>query len=158
MIQKERVKYVTYCGLYCRLCGLRNRIPRQARFLRESMQKEGYESWGKNIPGFHEFWKFMENLCDPEKACPGCRRNGGPPFCSIRKCARKRKIDLCVFCKQYPCKRIFSIEEGYPLLLSDGKRIKEIGINNWIHEQEERVKTGFAYMDIRTYPFTVPEK
>jgi len=45
---------------------------------------------------------------------------------------------------------------GYPTLIADGKRIKKIGIDAWIEEQEERVKTGFAYADIRCYPYEVP--
>jgi hypothetical protein len=28
----------------------------------------------------------------------------------------------------------------------------------WIQEQEERRKTGFAYVDIRTNPYNVPDK
>jgi hypothetical protein len=33
--------------------------------------------------------------------------------------------------------------------------MKEIGIDAWVKEQEERTKTGFAYSDIRCYPYTV---
>ena len=47
---------------------------------------------------------------------------------------------------------------GYPTLIADGKRIKKIGIDAWIEEQEERVKTGFAYADIRCYPHEVPDE
>ena len=150
------LKLVTYCGLYCDLCAQRGRIPHQANVLRESMVKEGYEFWGKEVPGFNKFWKFLNNLCDPEKACPGCRQGGGPPFCSIRKCARERKVDICIFCEDYPCNRILAIAKGYPTLIADGKRMQEIGIKAWIQEQKERVKTGFAYADIRCHPYEVP--
>lgn len=148
----------TYCGLYCGLCAKRGRIPQQAKALRESMVKEDYEVWGKEFPGFNNFWKFLNDLCNPDQACPGCRQGGGPSFCSIRKCARERKVDICVFCEEYPCKRILAISKGYPTLLVDGKRIQEIGTEVWIQEQEERAKTGFAYVDIRCYPYTIPEE
>ena len=46
------LKLVTYCGLHCQLCAQRGRIPRQADLLRESMRKEGYELWGKELSGF----------------------------------------------------------------------------------------------------------
>ena len=148
---------VTYCGLYCGLCAERCRIPQQARALRESMGKEGYEHWGTELPDFTAFWAFLSGICDPDKACPGCRQDGGPPFCGIRKCARRRQIDVCAFCEDYPCHRIREIARGYPMLLADGARMKETGIDAWIAEQEGRARTGFAYADIRCRPYTVPQ-
>jgi hypothetical protein len=151
-----QLKLVTFCGLYCGLCAARGRIPRQADALRETMAKEGYEIWGEGIPGFKAFWSFLGGLCDPDKSCPGCRDGGGPPFCSIRKCARKRGVNLCVLCEEYPCERVLEIAKGYPTLLADGKRIREIGLDEWIQEQEERAKRGFVYADIRQQPYSVP--
>ncbi|MDP8241245.1 MAG: DUF3795 domain-containing protein [Candidatus Hatepunaea meridiana] len=152
------LKLVTYCGLYCGLCAQHNRIPQRARTLKESMEKEGYTYWGGEIPGFKEFWKFLEGLCEinDENNC----RNGncGNPSCSIRKCAQEREIDICSSCDEYPCNRILGIAKGYPTLLTDGKRMKEIGIEKWVEEQEERRKTGFAYVDIRCYPYEVPDE
>jgi len=153
----DNLKFVTYCGLYCELCGNHGRIPQQAKTLRDSLAKEGYDNWGKEIPGFEEFWKFLLNLSDPDKNAPGCRQGCGAPFCSIRKCAREKKIDVCVFCEEYPCKRVLGIAKGYPKLIADGKRMKEVGIETWLREQRERAKTGFAYCDIRYYPYTVPK-
>ena len=143
------LKLVTYCGLHCTLCAQRGRIPRQAQELRESMHKEGYDFWGTEIPGFKEFWKFLTDLCDVDNGCPGCRAGGGYPACTIRKCARERGIEICVFCEEYPCERVLEIAKRYPTLLADGKRMREIGLEAWIQEQEERAKTGFAYADIR---------
>jgi len=150
----DNLKLVTYCGgLYCGLCAEHGRIPRQANALKESMTKEGYEFFGKKLPGFNDFWKFLTDLCDPDKACPGCRQDGGFPSCSIRECAREREVDICVFCEEYPCERVLELAKAYPTLLADGKRMQEIGVEAWIQEQEERAKTGFAYADIR-----VPEE
>ncbi len=156
--EMDNMKFVTYCGLYCDLCAIRGRIPKQADDLRETMVNEGYDKWGGNIPGFNEFWKFLTERCEPDRNCLGCRQGGGPPFCPIRKCATAKKIDLCVFCDEYPCNRIAELAKGYPNLLADGKRIKEIGIEKWIKEQQERAETGFAYADIRCYPYSVPEE
>ena len=152
------LELVTYCGLYCGLCAERGRIPRQAHALRESMAREGYEYWGTELPGFEQFWGFLSNLCDPDKACAGCRQGGGPPFCSIRTCARERQLDVCVFCAEYPCWRIEGLAKGYPTLIADGNRMKGIGVEAWILEQEERAKTGFAYVDIRCHPYEIPEE
>ena len=154
----DDLKLVTYCGLYCNLCSKRRRIPRQASALRASMANEGYEFWGQELPGFNEFWGFLTGLCDPDKACPGCRQGGGPPFCGIRKCARQRGVEICAFCEEYPCKRVLEIAKGYPTLIADGQRMREIGIEAWIQEQEKRAGAGFAYVDVRCYPYSVPEE
>jgi hypothetical protein len=121
------------------------------------MIEEGYKFYGNEISGFTEFWTFLDTLCDPETVCFGCRQGGGPPFCSIRKCAQKKGIDICSSCQDYPCSRISALAKGYPTLISDGVRIQEIGIDKWIEEQEKRAKTGFVYADIRCYPYEVPE-
>ncbi|MCK4873228.1 MAG: DUF3795 domain-containing protein [Phycisphaerales bacterium] len=152
------LELVTYCGLYCGLCAQRCRIPQRASELRESMSKEGYELWGSELPGFTKFWSFLTDLCEPEKACPGCRQGGGPSFCTIRKCARERGLDVCVFCDEYPCERVQGIAKGYPTLIPDGKRMRDIGLDAWVAEQRDRAATGFAYVDIRCHPYDVPDK
>lgn len=152
------LELVTYCGLYCGLCAQRGRIPRQAEALRGSLAKEGWEHWGNEIHGFAEFWKFLAGLCDPVKSCPGCRGGGGPPFCAIRPCAREREVELCVFCEEYPCKRVLGIAKGYPTLIADGERIRKVGLEAWIREQEGRAETGFAYADIRYHPYDIADE
>lgn len=152
------LRLVTYCGLYCGLCGERGRIPRQASALRETMAKEGYEFWGNELHGFEEFWGFLTNLCDPEKTCPGCRQGGGPSFCAIRKCAARRGVEVCPFCDEYPCWRVLSLAKGYPTLIADGERLRDMDLELWVEEQEERAKMGFAYLDIRCHPYEVPSE
>jgi len=135
-----------------------NRIPQRALDLQDSMQKEGYDQWGQDFPGFKDFWKFLNYLVESKVTC-SCREGTcGPPFCTIRKCAQERNIDICISCEDYPCERINGIAKGYPTLIADGKRVKDIGIEAWIEEQEQRAKTGFAYADIRCYPYEVPDK
>jgi hypothetical protein len=126
--------------------------------LREAMAKEGYEYWASQLLHFTEFWTFLARLCDPEAACPGCRQGGGPEFCGIRKCARPRSVEVCPFCDEYPCERLRELAKGYPTLIPDGRRMREIGLERWILGQEERSRTGFVYADIRCYPYKVPEQ
>ncbi len=146
------LKQVTYCGLYCGLCAECNRIPKQAADLRQSMQKEGWHHWGTGIPQFPEFWQFLESLVESEGRA-SCRDGPcGPPHCEIRDCARSRGVDICVYCDEYPCERIERLAEAYVNLLADGKRMREIGLDRWVEEQEARRATGFAYTDIRCHP------
>lgn len=139
---------VTYCGLYCGLCGKRARVPGRALALRESLENAGIEHWGSGLPGFEEFWRLLEWLSDVRNACPGCRSGGGFPHCRIRECARSRGVDACPFCEEYPCELLSVPASAYPTLLPDGKRMREKGLDAWLEEQRERAKSGFVYADI----------
>jgi len=75
---------------------------------------------------------------------------GGPRSCDIRRCARKRRVDVCVHCADWPCPRINRLASGYVTLIADGMRLKRIGPDKWLEEQEARAGTGFCYCDIRT--------
>lgn len=148
---------VTYCGLYCPLCAQRGRIPRQARALQASMAKEGWEFYGSEIyDDFPIFWHLFTRIADPENGCSCRDGRGGPPFCAVRKCAREKKVDVCSFCDAFPCEHIRTLGKGYPTLIADGLRLREIGLAAWSEEQGERTKTGFAYCDIRCEPYEVP--
>jgi hypothetical protein len=151
------MRLVAYCGLYCGLCGERNRIPVRAKALREAMVAEGYAAWGSEVPGCEGFWSFLGGLCDPETTCPGCRGDGGPPRCAIRACAREKGVEVCVRCGDFPCERVQQLAQGYPTLVADARRLERIGHKAWIEEQERRAETGFCYADIRCHPYTVPE-
>jgi hypothetical protein len=154
--KKDDLRLVTYCGLHCDLCSSRGRMPKQAAALRDAMRTEGWEFWGNEVPGFKDFWQFLNVMVD--KPCPGCRQGGGPPFCGIRKCARKKGLDLCIECKEWPCSRIEGLAAGYVNLIADSERHKRIGTAKWLKEQQARAKTGFCYCDIRCHPYTVPDK
>jgi hypothetical protein len=69
-----------------------------------------------------------------------------------------RGLDSCVYCAEFPCYRIQAIAKGYPTLLADGERMRELGVEAWVQEQEAWAATGFAYTDIRCYPYTVPDE
>lgn len=152
------LKWVTYCGLYCGLCTSTLRIPRQARELRDTMRGEGYEIWGPDaVPRFQEFWQVLNDLAESGQECSCREKTCGPGFCSIRGCAAERGVEVCPFCEEYPCGRISALAEGYVNLIADGQRMKRIGLDQWIQEQKERQETGFAYVDIRCSPYTVPD-
>lgn len=152
-------KYITYCGLFCGLCSSQGRVPKLAKKLYEQMKVDGYTYWGADVyENFNEFWEFLERFTDPDNICPGCRDGGGPSFCGIRKCAMERDVKTCPLCDDFPCGKIEMLAEGYHMLIPDGKRMKEIGVEKWIEEQKERAKTGFVYSDVRCHPYSVPEE
>lgn len=148
----DDLRLVTYCGLYCDLCSQRARTPQQAKALKDTLKKEGFEFWGKDLPGYEQFWTLLGNLSDTDKSCPGCRQGGGNPGCEIRKCIKEKKLDVCSFCEEYPCEKINGLCKIYPTLITDGTRLKQVGTETWLEEQKARKETGFAYCDIR-YPY-----
>ena len=155
MPKKDKLKLLAPCGIYCGLCSSRNRMPAQAQALRQTMWNGGWDSLGREVKDFREFWRFLNRITDPEESCPGCRTPGAPPFCGgpescdIRQCALERKIDLCVDCRDWPCARIERLGRSYVTLIADGTRLKKIGVDKWLGEQEARAKTGFCYVDLR---------
>jgi hypothetical protein len=130
-------------------------MPEQAQALRQTMANGGWDSLGREVKDFEEFWRFLNRITDPEESCPGCRTTGAPPFrggpesCDIRECALKRKVDLCVNCRDWPCARIQRLGRTYLTLIADGKRLKKLGLDKWLKEQEARARTGFSYCDLR---------
>lgn len=144
----EQLEFVTYCGLYCGLCAARARIPQRAAALQEAMTEEGWPDWGGGIPGFADFWRFLEGL-HATGGCPGCRADGGFPQCPIRVCARERGLELCNQCPDFPCPRIEALDAIYPILIADNRRLQEVGLEQWLSEMEERARRVVVYADVR---------
>jgi hypothetical protein len=153
----DKAQYVCYCGLYCELCGWRGAIPKAAAALREEMRKGDFEDFGPSLKGFNEFWEFLGGLADvPDDKC--CRTGKcGAPFCAIRKCAQSRGVEHCPMCTDYPCERIETLAASEATLIHDGRRMKEVRVEAWIAEQEQRRAAGFDYAHVRTGKCVVPE-
>jgi hypothetical protein len=114
------------------------------------MRNDGWEHFGDSaMPEFRPFWSTLNQLAEYDKTCPDCREGCGNPSCGIRNCAKERKIDLCPLCDDYPCQQIQTLAQRYPNLIADGERLKDIGLELWIEEQDVRRKNNFSYCDIR---------
>ncbi len=147
---------LTYCGLYCDLCDQRVRIPERAQALIESLELAQFEEWGRQHAGYEEFQRLLQVLAEaPDDR--RCRSGGcGAPFCAIRKCALEREVLTCPLCPDYPCPHIATLARSEPTLLSDGQRLRAIGVEAWVEEQQERRQRGFCYADVRCGRCEVP--
>ncbi|MCU0522963.1 MAG: DUF3795 domain-containing protein [Anaerolineae bacterium] len=147
---------VSYCGLYCDLCGARNDTPERARALVTTLKQSEIDHWGADIPDFPEFWRFLNSLT--EIPADKCCRSGqcGAPNCAIRNCAKDREVEVCAFCADFPCDRIRVFAQSEPLLLHDGERIRKVGLEQWVAEQIARREAGFDYGRVRCLPCIVP--
>jgi hypothetical protein len=153
----EHIGEVTYCGIYCPNCGVNCRLPKQASTLLNTMKAGDWGDFGHGIEGFTPFWRFLNGLADVNtpKSC----RNGtcGAPNCSIKACAKKKDVEVCPLCAEYPCDKIKLFAKSEPTLLFDGERMKEIGLEKWIDEQEDRRRRGFSYDDVRCGKAIIPQ-
>ena len=152
----EKNSYLAYCGLYCELCSARNRTPQKAADLLKTLKDGEFEEWGPGFKEYEHFWTLLNKFSKLEKDMCCKTRKCGHPQCGIRNCAEKKKVEACVFCDEYPCTHIKNFAKAYPLLLHDGNRIKAIGIDAWIKEQEGRKNRGFSYEDIRCGKTVLP--
>lgn len=153
----EKLNEVTYCGLFCPNCGARCELPKRASALIDSLIEGEYDQWAHGLEGFSEFWKFLHALVEGHelKSC----RNGtcGFPDCGIRKCAQSRDVVACPKCPDYPCQMIETFACSEPTLIDDGMRMVNIGLPQWIIEQETRRQKGFSYGMVRIGKGTIPE-
>ena len=147
----ENRDYVAYCGLYCKLCQFTHRT---ADVLKRDLEHRHGDNFAKSAP---EFWKTLSGLAvEPKGNC----RNGGcnDDFpCGIRQCAKEKDVFTCPECELYPCTRIETLARGSAYnMIFDGHRMKEIGLEAWLQEQEERIRDGFHYQMLQSKPKMVP--
>ena len=153
----DAISEVTYCGLYCPNCGVRCHLPQRAAALIEEMKIGEWEEWAHTMDGFTPFWKFLGGLADVS-VTKRCREETcGAPNCGMRNCAKSKSVATCPMCEEYPCEMIQVLSKSNPTLIFDGRRMKEIGMQAWIVEQEERRGKGFCYQDIRCGKDIVPQ-
>ncbi|HAQ62187.1 TPA: hypothetical protein DCR49_09385 [Candidatus Delongbacteria bacterium] len=146
----ENKDFTTHCGLYCKLCANYSRISQISHRLRDILLKEGYDYFGEYIyPEYKDFRKVLDQMADRDPNNSRCFGGCGNPECRIRECAKAKGLEYCAFCDNFPCE---NFTEGflktYPCLIANNKRIKEIGIDAWIIEQEENfVSKDYSYND-----------
>jgi hypothetical protein len=111
-MEKKKVdeKLIAYCGLYCGDChGYTGKIPDLARDLRKELRQIHYDkfasfissySFGKDFKNYDECYKVLGAMVK-FRCRKGCRSGGGSPFCKIRKCSQKKKLDGCWICADF---------------------------------------------------------
>jgi hypothetical protein len=111
----DKSKLVARCGLWCGAC--RQYLVRAKNQLEQRGFKRGCEGC----------WIRDKNCTFIKKDCAPLRKN---------------ELDFCFECEVFPCKNLEKLEAIYSKdysisLIANLKRIKEIGIQKWIEEQEK---------------------
>ena len=100
-----------WCGLNCATCKERFATVREKiRELDRAFDVVNVQAMMKAIPFMNAKYRGYRKLADFfGNECPGCRNNGGNPFCGIRKCSRKKGYFTCVECNDDLCKKYSSL-------------------------------------------------
>lgn len=135
--------YDSYCGLYCGACDI--------LMAYKTGNKTNFSCFWTE-PRLKAYQKSQGNTCsksDLELKCHGCKSDTvfvNCRSCVIKNCAIEKNVEHCPQCKDYPCNFIADLKNGEKVLNhlkekeDNLQKIKEIGVNNWLLEQEKRWK------------------
>jgi hypothetical protein len=145
-LQKKNEQYGV-CGVYCGQCPNGNgRVAMTSRELKRLIDTTRYD-WVNDIVksfSFDEFRKGLEWFSDSQ--CPMCLKGGGAP-CENRKCATMKNLQSCLLCDGYlTCENTVYQRDTYPFVIDNYHRVKEIGFEKHLEEEEERSKAGVSLM------------
>jgi len=73
-------------------------------------------------------------LSEEEVACHGCRSEKRGPYCRVchmEKCAKKRGIEFCSACSEYPCNELKTFQAERPHRLELWENLEQIRAQGW---------------------------
>jgi hypothetical protein len=146
-MQKKNEQY-GICGVYCGQCPNGNgRVSMMAQELKRLVDTTRYE-WLREYEksfSFDDFRKGLEWFSDSQ--CPMCLQGGGQPSCENRKCAPSKNLKSCLQCNDYmTCKNTVYQRGTYPFVADNYRRVKEVGLEKHLEEEQERSKAGVSLM------------
>jgi len=145
---------LTYCGLYCGACPIKNgQIRDTAKSLQALLSACNYPEWAPTmadfVPATRHYSEFEEVLAWlTTQDCSGCLAGGGDPQCAIRVCAKEKGLPGCWECAELNCERLQRIDQGASVAPENRQRIREVGLEAWLAEQATQVETGFSYLGV----------
>lgn len=135
------------CGVYCGQCPNGNgRVKMMAGELKRLVDTVRYDWLNHAVKSFKfdEFRKGLEWFSAAQ--CPGCLNGGGAP-CENKKCAREKKLESCLLCADYlTCPHTKYHREWYPFVVDSYARVKQVGLQKHLEEEEQRARAGVDLM------------
>jgi hypothetical protein len=135
------------CGVYCGQCPNGNgRVKMMAGELKRLVDTTRYGWVGDVVKSFNfeEFRKGLEWFAAAQ--CSMCLNGGGAP-CQNRKCASDKKLESCLMCDDYlTCKHTEYHREWYPFVVDNYNRVRQVGLQKHLEEEEERSRAGIDLM------------
>jgi hypothetical protein len=127
-MKPEEKRLAAVCGLYCGECNIylaaHGETERQ-----QNIAEKISETTGREV-------KPEEIKCE---GCWGPIETHWSPDCKLRNCAVEKGFRFCFQCEEYPCgKLVMFKDKHYPYVLDNLNRIKQIGVEAWLKEQEAK--------------------
>ncbi len=102
--------HITFCGLCCLDCyNHSGKIADLARDLRKELRRVHFEKTAVGLADYSFFKEFKDYAACYNvlgrmvklRCATICREGGGPPFCKIRKCCKKKQLAGCWECREF---------------------------------------------------------
>jgi len=135
------------CGVFCGQCPSGNgRVKAMAKELKRLVDTTRYD-WMTDVVKSFKFVEFRKGLeWFASAQCPMCLNGGGAP-CENKKCASGKKLNSCLLCDEYlTCKNTAYQREWYPFVVDNYNRVKQVGFEEYLKEEEERTNAGVDLM------------
>ena len=128
---------IAYCGLNCAKCDI---------------YEAGHGNEKKRDEILAWFRQERNKILKPEQiTCEGCR---GPlnahwsEDCKMMLCAKNKKVQYCFQCGEFPCSILNAFASDgaahHKKTVESLHRMKQIGVDAWIAEQEKNGKCSFC--------------
>jgi hypothetical protein len=135
------------CGVYCGQCPNGNgRVRYAAGELKRLVDttRYGWVEEAVNSFSFNEFRKGLEWFSQAQ--CQGCHSMDGAP-CQNRGCAEEKRLRSCLECGDYlTCSHTEYMRDTYPFVVNNYRRVKEVGLERHLEEEEQRARAGVDLM------------
>jgi hypothetical protein len=135
------------CGVYCGQCPNGNgRVKFAAGELKRLVDTTRYD-WVEDVVksfSFKEFRKGLEWFASVK--CPTCLEMEDP-HCRNWGCAKEKGLRSCLLCDDYlSCEHTVYMQDTYPFVVENYARVKEVGLEKHLGEEEERARAGVDLM------------
>ena len=144
----KKTDLIAYCGLYCGSCPCyTHTIANLARDLRKELRRSKCDKAAPalaKIPAFKTFKHYQKGYdllgtMMMFRCKESCRSGGGSAQCRIKKCVRKKELNGCWQCDDFPtCKKLKALEEFGDIdktYLKNLRKIKRIGPSAFVKQQ-----------------------
>ncbi len=137
------VKVLAPCGLNCSKClaYVDGEIKRNAGELKRLLgafdsYAERFSRFNAVFDNYPSFKKLLDHFA--QAGCKGCR-NGDCiyPNCGVAPCSKKRGIDFCFQCNEYPCEKTNFDPNLKERWIKMNNLMKEIGVEAYYEESKD---------------------
>ena len=134
---------IACCGLYCGECFAREgKIADLARDLRKELRQTRFDkiaevfskmSWFRAFKDYPQCYDVLGAMVKV-RCRKACRQGGGNPYCKIRACCEKKKIDGCWQCEEFvTCGELEFLEAAHgDAHIRNLRKLKKKGVKEFL--------------------------